>query len=401
MSSFFFDPDTTPAAAPPPGVIPNLIDPPSIAYQPRVIICVFLPVMVLVLGLRIFTRVRTGFKFGADDYLCGLAAASVAAFCGIELSMLDRPNGIHLYDVPVSHIGDWYQRIVLMSLVMYSISAILVKSALLVLYLRIFKPLYTVCVIIWTGIAVVTVFYLTCMTLNLVQCVPRTSEPNAWLLSAQYCGTPTLLISCIQGVFSAVTDFFVLLIPVVLVSSLTLPWKKKLGVFCIFLTGLGACGCSLASCVYRFRQRVSTDFTYDSIQPVSFGVVELTVGVICSCLPVISVLVKTALGNPALLSFLKYLQDRVYPRSGGTEDRLQSHKSLEGQLPAVPQGRLTGLRSYIRRAYRTERSTQTDLENTQMSAVSDPNSVDYDYHAQLKKGISPSAASDGDNSRPR
>lgn len=56
-----------PSAAPPPGVIPNFIDPPSQADIPRIITYVTLPPMLLFLALRNYTRIFITGKLGLDD----------------------------------------------------------------------------------------------------------------------------------------------------------------------------------------------------------------------------------------------------------------------------------------------------------------------------------------------
>lgn len=62
-----FDLSHIPAASPPPGVIPNFIDPPSQANMPRIFTYVTLPPMILFLALRIYARAVIMHKIGLDD----------------------------------------------------------------------------------------------------------------------------------------------------------------------------------------------------------------------------------------------------------------------------------------------------------------------------------------------
>lgn len=55
-----------PAVAPPPGVVPNFVNPPSQAYIPKIVIYVTLPLMVIFLGMRLYTRLKKT-KLGVDD----------------------------------------------------------------------------------------------------------------------------------------------------------------------------------------------------------------------------------------------------------------------------------------------------------------------------------------------
>ena len=67
MAAIDYDPNTTPAGMPPPGVTPNLVDPPSMWH-------VILPTVVLALtfsisfvGIRLFTKIRILRKVSHED----------------------------------------------------------------------------------------------------------------------------------------------------------------------------------------------------------------------------------------------------------------------------------------------------------------------------------------------
>lgn len=56
-----------PAAPPPPGIIPNFIDPPSLANMPRIFTYITLPPMILFLAMRMYVRIFVTHKIGLDD----------------------------------------------------------------------------------------------------------------------------------------------------------------------------------------------------------------------------------------------------------------------------------------------------------------------------------------------
>lgn len=58
---------TLPALQPPDGVVPNFDDPPSIAYQFRLVIYTTLSAMLLHVALRFYTRIRLKAFLGLDD----------------------------------------------------------------------------------------------------------------------------------------------------------------------------------------------------------------------------------------------------------------------------------------------------------------------------------------------
>lgn len=91
---------------------------------------------------------------------------------------------------------------------------------------------------------VIALFHLISIVILLVNCIPVDqqlpgSDPTQWAdKKNNRCGQPNLDISAAQAGFSAVTDLYVLAIPISSVLALQLQTKKKLGVLAIFLAGL-------------------------------------------------------------------------------------------------------------------------------------------------------------------
>lgn len=69
----------------------------------------------------------------------------------------------------------------------------------------------------------------------------------------------------------------------------------------------------------------------------------------------------------------------MFSRSGDTG---KAKEALGPQLPQVPSGNISGMRTFIRRLYRTER--EDTVQMTDVSAFSKLGSVDWGYHEQLR-----------------
>jgi hypothetical protein len=128
---------------------------------------------------------------------------------------------------------------------MYAVSSMFTKCTLLAFYLRMFKPNKTARIMAWAGIILIVIFYVVSLIFLLVQCVPVDQElpgldPMKWeeRASNNRCGRRSIDVSAAQGIFGAVTDLYVLAIPISSVLALRLQKKRKLGVMGIFLTGL-------------------------------------------------------------------------------------------------------------------------------------------------------------------
>ena len=130
------------------------------------------------------------------------------------------------------------------------------------------------------------------------------------------------------------------------------------------------------------------------------SILELNIGLICACMPVVALPFK-ALGASLAASWnsiRNYSRTRLLNRSSskGIDEYnmtdISSYKEAEHRLPQMVKGdgAITGLRSFMRRAYRSTVSTSTQktgpLNSTEAITVATLNLEDYshDYHDQLK-----------------
>lgn len=120
--------------------------------------------------------------------------------------------------------------------VIYIPGIFLAKLSILLLYLRIFVPVkwsktyYAIHLILWSNF----LFYIGNIPTEIWTCTPR---EKLW--------DPTIDGHCINndavivtgGVINVISDFGILLIPLVCIGRLHMPWVKKIGVSAVFATG--------------------------------------------------------------------------------------------------------------------------------------------------------------------
>lgn len=167
------------------------------------------------------------------------------------------------------------------------------KLSLLALYLRIFRPAKGAKTVIWSSLAVIVLFYVSCLIGDAVSCGPHIydvkGQPSA---SEPYnpdkgCSIPQRPLWTTMGLFGIISDFYLLAIPVGLTLNVRLPPKIKTEMCCVFLTGLlyvspfsqccqdadpvfrRACVFSILSTVYRFQLYVSSDITW--LSPLTYA----------------------------------------------------------------------------------------------------------------------------------
>ncbi|KAI0191924.1 hypothetical protein F4808DRAFT_443454 [Astrocystis sublimbata] len=378
-----FDPNTTPSLMPPDGVIPNFQNPDSNAWISTNVTEAFLTLMVLCMILRLYSRVIVIHKFGADDILSVVAAASIVAVCGILLSLNDHPNGRHLWDVPFSVLTDSYLQINFTFVLLSAAASLLVKLSLLMLYLRIFNPVQAVKITIYACIGVLTAFYFSTIIAELVVGIPR--NRGGWQEAQVRYGPFGLTISVVRGVFGVVSDFVILFIPITQLIKLSVPLGRKIVLLGVFLTGLLACASSIATTVFRFGELDNPDYTWANTLPNAFAIIELTVGHICCSLPTLPPLITLVSKSKTVQSIIRHIRSTGARNSDGDDSVSGPSDTAESQrLPPIRKGGLTGLRSFIRKAGFTNVPTKPTSNSTNGPSYYDLESIDVDYHAQLK-----------------
>ena len=139
---------------------------------------------------------------------------------------------------------------------LYYIGALFLKSALIILYIRIFRPSKKVQVVLQCSIVLVVIAYVVGIVASVSTCAPVVSRNEHTEIKIEDintsnitdgmeifqldngCVTPLLTIAGVISIFSVITDFYVLIVPIGLILSTRLPPQQKLGICAIFLTGL-------------------------------------------------------------------------------------------------------------------------------------------------------------------
>ncbi|RWA06921.1 hypothetical protein EKO27_g8182 [Xylaria grammica] len=345
-----------PLSKPPPGEVTDFVNAESISWAGRLSIYLTLPIMVIAFALRMYVRIQKR-QFGIDDLLLVFGVAAAISFCGVLLPVfLNDVLGRHAWNIPVSAIHPWFFQYSTTAGCLYNASALFTKISILTLYFYIFSPSRRARTFIWFGIISILVSYLALTACLLYYLLPHIGD-GGWGSPANTRreGDPSRIIDFTQGVFSAVSDYYVLAIPISVVAQLQSPLKRKIGVS--YLAG-----------------------------PLRQAVAELNVGILCACIPVFFVLFKGVVKRTES-SFL-YLRGHLSPhgsRKGHNVDAAQNPQPKIMGL--VPGGTLTGLRSIFRKAGRTQnQGTEKALTDASGPEFLELQSIDYDYHAQLRRG---------------
>lgn len=120
--------------------------------------------------------------------------------------------------------------------IIYVLLMLMIKSAVLLQYLRIFVPQRNRSFYLaWILIGINIVFNIGLALTLAFQCVPRRKIWAPWLPGRCINVGATLMISAVSN---TVTDFATLLLPMYTIWNLQLPLKRKLGISAVFTIGL-------------------------------------------------------------------------------------------------------------------------------------------------------------------
>ncbi|KAL8935781.1 MAG: hypothetical protein Q9211_004519 [Gyalolechia sp. 1 TL-2023] len=158
------------------------------------------------------------------------------------------------------------------------------KLSLLYLFLQVFRPDQKMRYAIYFGMTAVTVCYSGFFIAFCVLGIPRPGETLIDVLFSKDIAH-LLDLTIAQGAANVISDFYIFLLPIPGVLQLQLGTRKKIGICAIFMTGSLACLASVMGLYYRTKLNGNPDLTWQLVDVTIWVVVELTVGVMCSCMP--------------------------------------------------------------------------------------------------------------------
>ena len=229
-----------PSAPPPPGVIPDFIDPPSRSYQVYVAAGVCLPFMLIFAALRFYAKVFLLKSRSKADYACIVGLVAGIAYIGTTIAVVcGGTQGKHEWDFILKDWTEEHLRLSLVNEAIYGPLIWIVKLSLFFMLLELFGLLTWIQISVWLGIVVTGLFYFGYFTATMAICAPKGEQTQlAWLtiLATPRCQeNPAMILSI--GIMNVLSDVYLLILPLPVILGLQLPKMKKLGVLAIFLTG--------------------------------------------------------------------------------------------------------------------------------------------------------------------
>ncbi|KAL4916652.1 hypothetical protein BDW62DRAFT_218626 [Aspergillus aurantiobrunneus] len=232
--------------------------------------------------LRVFARYRRRVQLGMDDYLCFLSATLLLAMLvELVLWVLMGGNGSHQIDLDEEAIKSFYKIFLANQFTYFALSPA-IKISIICFYRRVFtiKPFQWVSLAINTLIALWgAAIFLACA----LQCRPLKSYWDHTINGSCF---DSLKFIIVNQIFNVIMDFVILALPVPMIWNLQRAWQDKLALNGVFALGGFVCFASIYRIVVLFWIDPA-DTTYTVYQATLWTHIEPSIGLICSCLPII------------------------------------------------------------------------------------------------------------------
>ncbi|KAF2675973.1 hypothetical protein K458DRAFT_283540, partial [Lentithecium fluviatile CBS 122367] len=272
-----------PAGTPPPGVMPQFDNPPSLTST-LVGMCAFLITWgTSFAAIRIWTNRH---RFGIGDAFVVTAVILSIAYCAILLSF--APYFRHQWDLPLTWYTARYIKQLYAQGMLLGPTIFFGKEAIFLMYFEVFqvkKRMRTLIIIgmIFTGLA-----YLPGVILESIFCAARPGEtwdPLAGAPEGQRC-TKMIYWGIVQGACAIVIDIYIFVLPIPAIAQLQLGLKRKIQILSVFMMAFLGILASVFAEIYRVRLLTHPeDLLFVQSQQLICVVVENWVAVIVSCMP--------------------------------------------------------------------------------------------------------------------
>ncbi|KAL3954463.1 hypothetical protein ACCO45_010026 [Purpureocillium lilacinum] len=225
----------------------------------------------------------------ADDWFILLALIWVWALFGIFVACRQNGLGKHRAVVSEAQLSQFYYLLYYFQ-ICYVVAPPTVKLSLLYLYKRIF-PSRRFHLVVHTMALLVAMWGITSTFISIFNCTPVSAF---WTRKGSCLDFKKFGIG--YAIVNITTDFAVWLMPMPSVWSIQLPTSQKIALCLIFLLGLlgpvSDCAAALTRLVTSMLVLDEKDVTWFYSTGFMWSVIEVSTGILCTCLPTMRILLQ-------------------------------------------------------------------------------------------------------------
>lgn len=317
----------------------------SLSTNIIIVTLVFSVVAILAVGLRFIARIKQGLSLSIDDYLVlpalfftlGLAATTIvgvyAGHVGTHVTIGPEGPEYGAWFITFEKVTWWGQLITV-------IACTFIKASLLLFYRRLFRG-ETFRLITAILLGIICCWAISFSLAIVLQCIPVS---QAWLPSTArtgHCYSPNgLSVKDAMATSNMLLDVAILIVPQPIVWKLNMPIKRRIAVSLIFLLGFFVVAISAARIYFFYsiagNPELEYDVTYNSAAAFYWTNIDVSIAIVCTCLPTIHSLVAEVSPGRFLRSIaskvsLRALRKRTVNNSIGEFDSLQQFEDTSAK----------------------------------------------------------------------
>ncbi|KAI1449165.1 hypothetical protein F5Y02DRAFT_414426 [Annulohypoxylon stygium] len=282
-----------PSAPPPPGVIPQLDNPPNHETVGKVLPAISIALVTPIVAMSIYSRIFILHKFGAADYTMLFAFATFIGFSAVCVLAAQIAPGVHIWDVRLEHLGQ-YLYYVRVGCILYAPTMLMIKGSILWRFIQVFMPNKQPRALYWTiifVIAVNTIAYLVLLMLEIWSCKPirKSWDP---LVTDGYC-LDTLALNVGAGCVNIVSDTVIFLLPQIIIWRLKMRLRQKAVLSTVFCIAILVIVAVIVRQYYTVILLKSTDTTLYTWYMGIWALVEIDFGILFACVPCAAAIFRT------------------------------------------------------------------------------------------------------------
>ncbi|KAI9648090.1 hypothetical protein NHQ30_002719 [Ciborinia camelliae] len=264
---------------------PNYVDP--VRYGPAVIVvhAICFPIVLFMLGVRIYTRLYICKGFGMDDYLALFTMVPIAAFAVLSIFVETYVGwDVHAWDAPPNSLTLGL-KCLYTTQILFTLALVLTRLSVLWLISRLFKSGAPKLQRFTHWIMIYSIVHTTIFIITLIfQCRPFydywtiSSVPQTNCINQQV----HLLFTAICG---AIADYITVFLPMHTVWKLQLPIRQRISICMLFALGFLASTASVFRIIYTWQATSEQDRTWTSNTVFIWSSIEIYFGLFCACMP--------------------------------------------------------------------------------------------------------------------
>ncbi|KAK4227147.1 putative CFEM domain-containing protein [Podospora fimiseda] len=246
-------------------------------------IITFIVIAGIAVLLRPLSRILTHAEFGWDDVCNLLAAITCGVFFGFTIHMTHLGLGLEIWSVIPDNItiivrGGFVQYI------LYCVCRFLTRCSIILFYLRVFNSV-NARRWLWGAFGFNAFLLFPFMIGLMLQCRPLQYFWTRW--DGEHSGTcsHSSTYALTFGIIDVVEDFLIIILPCPFIIRLQLSWQKKWPVAIMFSVGLITLVISILRVLALHNLNYSDNPTLDNGPLVLWSNLELSIGLICACVP--------------------------------------------------------------------------------------------------------------------